>query len=100
MVLAKDIIKLAFRLFVIPIQLMFYFLSFLVISVAALSGGVIAPLYVLFLAGAILCLIDHLWMTAAVGFGLMFLIFLCYCGAGTIVAILQLMADGLGSFFD
>lgn len=100
MVLAKDIIKLAFRLFVIPFQLMFYFLSFLVISVAALSGVVIVPLYIILLVGGILCFFEHLWTSVVVAVVLMFLIFLCYCGAGAIAAFFQYIADGLGVFFD
>ena len=98
MFVLRAIAKLVFKLILFPVQLLLYFVSFLAQVILSLSGVVVAPLFLVILAGGILAAVEHLWTSSVVALVMMGVIFLFYFGSGIILGIVEFLADSIGEF--
>ncbi len=98
MFMIKAVVKLVFKLILLPVQLLLYFASFLAQAVLSLSGIVVVPVFLVILAGGILAAMEHLWTSSIVALMMMGMIFLFYFGSGFILGIVEFAADSIGDF--
>ena len=98
MFVLRTIAKLVFKLILFPVQLLLYFVSFLAQVILSLSRVVVAPLFLVILAGGILAAVEHLWTSSVVALVMMGVIFLFYFGSGIILGIVEFLADSIGEF--
>ena len=98
MFVIKAVVKLVFKLILLPVQLLLYLVSFLAQVILSLSGVVVTPLFLVILAGGILAAAEHLWTSSIVALVMMGVIFLFYFGSGIILGVVEFLADSIGEF--
>ncbi len=98
MFVIKAVVKLVFKIILLPVQLLLYFVSFMAQGLLSLSGIVAVPMVLLFIGGAVVCAMEQQWMTAVVGAGIVTVVFLFYFCSGLILGVVEFAADSIGDF--